>query len=239
MNTWLQGFLDNDSFFGRLMTRIGIIIASSIMFAIFSIPFVTIGAGLVALYHVMFRTLRRGGICNPFREFWAGFKGNFKQGTILWVIFVLIMAFFSMDIQICNQAGGLVQSFSFFIYMIGAAVIFLFLYMLPCMAAFNGKLTQLVRDALYFIVKKPLRFTVIAFFDIFPLVLTFTDIKYLPLYAFIWVFCGFGLIAMLGAYLLLPVFRPFLDDTDADAGTHNPNGDEEAALEDLRELDGL
>lgn len=239
MNTWLQGFLDNDSFFGRLMTKLGIIIASSIMFAIFSIPFVTIGAGLVALYHVMFKTLRNGGVCNPFKEFWAGFKSNFKQATILWVAFVLFMAFLSLDIQICNQAGGLVQSFSFFIYLIGAAVIFLSLYMLPCMAAFNGNLKQLAKDALYFIVRKPLRFIVIAFFDIFPMLLTFTDMKYLPLYAFIWVFCGFGLVAMLGAYLLLPVFRPFLDEKDEGSSTQNPYDDEESALEDLRELDGL
>ena len=76
MNTWLQGFLDNDSFFGRLMTKIGIIIAANIMFVLFSFPFFTIGAGLTALYHVMFKTLRNGGICNPFQEFWAGFKGN-------------------------------------------------------------------------------------------------------------------------------------------------------------------
>ena len=221
------------------MTKLGIIIAASIMFAIFSIPFVTIGAGLVALYHVMFKTLRGGGVCNPFKEFWAGFKSNFKQATILWLVFAAFAAFLSMDIQICDQAGDPVRSLRFLIYLIGAAAVFLFLYMLPCMAALNGGLVQLTRDALYFIVKKPLRFIVIAFFDIFPLVLTFTDLKFLPLYAFIWVFCGFGLIAMLGAYLLLPVFRPFLDDKDEEAMTQNPYDEEESALEDLRELDGL
>ena len=78
MNTWIQGFLDNNSFFGKLMTKIGIIIAANLMFVVFSVPFITIGAGLTALYHVMFKTLRGGGICNPFKEFWAGFKSNFK-----------------------------------------------------------------------------------------------------------------------------------------------------------------
>lgn len=149
MNTWLQGFLDNDSFFGRLMTKLGIIIAASLMFAVFSVPFITVGAGLVALYHVMFKTLRGGGVCNPFKEFWAGFKSNFKQATILWLVFVAFMAFLSLDIQICNQAGGIVQSLNFLIYLIGAFVIFLFIYMLPCMAAFHGKLGQLAKDALY------------------------------------------------------------------------------------------
>ena len=39
---------------------------------------------------------------------------------------------------------------------------------------------------MYFLVRKPFRFLVIAFFDIFPFVLTYSDLKDLPLYAFIW-----------------------------------------------------
>lgn len=240
MNTLLQGFLDNDSFFGKLMTKIGIIIAANIMFVIFSIPFVTIGAGLTALYHVMFKTLRNGGICNPFREFWAGFKGNFKQATIEWLIFVAFMGFLTVDVQICDQAGGTLSKLKILIYVIGAAAIFLYLYMLPTTAAFYGSIGQHIKDSLYFIIKKPFRFIVIAFFDIFPLVLTYSDPKDMPLYAFIWVSCGFGLIAMLGATLLLPVFRPFLDDIDeSENQAENPYGDEYADMDDLRELDGF
>lgn len=239
MNTWLQGFLDNDSFFGRLMTKIGIIIAANVMFVIFSIPFVTIGAGLTALYHVMFRTLRNGGICNPFKEFWAGFKGNFKQATITWLTFAAFMGFLSVDIQICDQAGDSFKALRILIYVIGAAVMFIYLYMLPTTAAFYGSIVQHMKDSLYFIVKKPFKFIVIAFFDIFPLVLTYSDAKDMPLYAFIWVTCGFGLIAMLGATLLLPEFSPFLSGTDDDDSQAGPGDDEYQAMEDLRELDGI
>ena len=240
MNTWLQGFLDNDSFFGKLMTKIGIIIAASLMFAVFSIPFVTIGAGLVALYHVMFKTLRGGGICNPFKEFWAGFKGNFKQGTIAWLAFVAVIGFITVDIQISGQSEGVIRAFEFPLLILGALFTFIYLYMLPTTAAFNGSIVQHIKDSIYFIIRAPLRFIVIAFFDIFPLVLTFTDLKYLPLYGFIWVTCGFGLVTMLGARLLLPVFSQFLDPVDdADDGTQNPYDDEYASLDDLRELDGM
>ena len=61
MNTLMQGFLDNDSFFGRFMTKLGIIIAANIMFVLLSIPFFTIGAGLSALYYVMFGRQRSPG----------------------------------------------------------------------------------------------------------------------------------------------------------------------------------
>lgn len=240
MNTFLRGFLDNDSFFGRFMTKLGIIIAANLMFAVFSLPFFTIGAGLTALYHVMFKTLRSGGVVNPFKQFWTGFKTNFKQATISWLVFVAIIGFLTVDIQICDQAGGMIRNFRFGLYVIGAAVIFLYLYLLPVTAAFKDTIPHLIRSAMYFLVKKPWKFAVIAFFDIFPLVLTYTDTRDLPLYGFIWVLCGFGLQAMLGATLLLPEFRPFLDEAEGGGDPVQDIGDDDSSMmDDLRELDGF
>lgn len=240
MNPIVQSFLDNDSFFGRLMTKIGIIIAANLMFVLFSLPFFTIGAGITALYHVMLKTLRNGGVVNPFKEFWKGFRNNFKQATIAWIVFVLIMGFLSVDVQICDQAGGAVRYLRFAIYTIGAAVIFLYLYLAPTMAVFEDTLPHLIKNAMFFLVKKPWKFAVIAFFDIFPLILTFSDVKDLPLYAFIWTLCGFGLQAMLGATLLLPEFSPFLEEITIDEEPFaGPEYDEISTMDDLRELDGL
>jgi uncharacterized membrane protein YesL len=240
MNPLVRGFLDNDSYFGRFMTKFGIIIGANLMFVVFSLPVFTIGAGLTALYHVMFRTLRSGGVVNPFKEFWKGFKTNFRQATISWLVLVFIMGFLTVDLQICAQATGPVRHLRFAIYAIMAAVIFLYLYLLPTMAAFEDTIPHLIRNAMYFIAKKPLRFVVIAFFDIFPLVLTYTDLKMMPLYAFIWTMCGFGLLAMLGATLLLPVFKPFLPVVDSDGDfVADPNEDEYSSVDDLRELDGF
>jgi uncharacterized membrane protein YesL len=240
MNPLVRGFLDNDSYFGRFMTKFGIIIGANLMFVVFSLPVFTIGAGLTALYHVMFRTLRSGGVVNPFKEFWKGFKTNFRQATISWLVFVFITGFLTVDLQICAQATGPVRHLRFAIYAIMAAVIFLYLYLLPTMAAFEDTIPHLIRNAIYFIAKKPLRFLVIAFFDIFPLVLTYTDLKMMPLYAFIWSMCGFGLLAMLGATLLLPVFKPFLPVVNSDGDfVADPNEDEYSSVDDLRELDGF
>ena len=135
MNPLVRGFLDNDSYFGRFMTKFGIIIGANLMFVVFSLSVFTIGAGLTALYHVMFRTLRSGGVFNPFKEFWKGFKTNFRQATISWLVFVFITGFLTVDLQICAQATGPVRHLRFAIYAIMAAVIFLYLYLLPTMAA--------------------------------------------------------------------------------------------------------
>ena len=202
MNNMVQGFLDNDSFFGRFMTKLGIIIAANIMFVLLSIPFFTIGAGFSALYYVMFRTLRNDGVVNPFKEFWTGLRMNFKQATITWILFVLLIAFLLMDIRICNAAGGTLGYLKIGVYAIGAAAVILYLYLIPVMTVFEDSLPHLIRNTVYFLCKKPLRTLVILFFDIFPFVLTFSDLQSLPLYAFLWVLCGFGLQAMLAATLI-------------------------------------
>ena len=242
MNTLIQGFLDNDSFFGRFMTKLGIIIAANIMFVLLSIPFFTIGAGFCALYHVMFRTLRGDGVVNPFKEFWAGLKSNFRQGTIAWIVFVLLIVFLLTDIRICNAAGGVFDIVKIGVYALIAAAVIVYLYLIPVMTAFQDTLPHLIRNALYFLIKKPWKTIVILFFDIFPFVLTYSDLQSLPLYAFVWVFCGFGLQAMLAATLLLPEFDPFLapkEDVEEALEPESHERTEEEILEDMRKLDGL
>ena len=244
MNNLIQGFLDNDSFFGRFMTKLGIIIAANIMFVLLSIPFFTIGAGFSALYYVMFRTLRGDGVVNPFKEFWAGLKANFKQATISWILFVLLIAFLLTDIRICKAAGGALDFVKIGVYALGAAAVIIYLYLIPVMTAFRDTLPHLIRNAVYFLIKKPWKTVVILFFDIFPFVLTYSDLQSLPLYAFLWVLCGFGLQAMLGATLLLPEFAPYLasKEEEAEEEAAEPESHmrtEEEILEDMRRLDGL
>ena len=238
----IQSFLDNDSFFGRFMTKLGIIIAANIMFVLLSIPFFTIGAGLSALYYVMFRTLRNDGVVNPFKEYWNGLRLNFKQATISWITLVLLAFLLLTDIRICNAAGGALDFLKIGAYVIGAVAVIIYLYLIPVMAAFDDTLPHLIRNAFYFLGKKPWKAAVILFFDIFPMVLTFSDLQSLPLYAFLWVLCGFGLQAMLGATLLLPEFEPYLAvndmgrEEDAESGSELHNKTEKEILEDMQKL---
>lgn len=214
MGERLQTFLDNDSTFGRLMTRCGIIIAANLMFLLFSMPVVTIGASYTALYHVMLKTLRGDGVINPFKQFWAGFKSNFKQATIYWIVLLALVVFGYADVTICRQAGGILQYFMYAIYALGMIALTITLHMFPVMAAFRDSILHLMRNALFFAVKKPVRTLILLFFNVFPLYLTYTDAQMQPLYAFIWCFFGFGALAMLGSYMLLPDFKIYLPEVD-------------------------
>ena len=214
MHELLSGFLSNESRFGRIMTRCGIIIAANVLFLLFSLPVVTTGASLAALYHVMFKTLRGDGVINPFAQFWTGFRTNFRQATLVWLACLFLVGFGWLDVRICLRAGGWIGNLRYAIYALGILLFIVALYLFPTMAAFANTIPNLARSGVYFAFRKPFKLAVNLFFHAFPMFLTYSDTQYQPLYAFLWATFGFGAIAMLTARLLLPEFTPFLPLVD-------------------------
>lgn len=74
----------------------------SLMWLVCCLPIVTTGAATTALYYTINKVIRhdRGHI---WQEYWHAFKANFKQATILNLIMIVMMAFFSLDCHIMYQ----------------------------------------------------------------------------------------------------------------------------------------
>ena len=158
----ISSFLDNDSSFGRFTTKLGILIGASVAFAVFCIPVVTIGPSLAGLYFVTLRTLRSDGVVNPFREFWRGFKGSFKQGLVSTLILAALIVIGWLDIRFCRWYGGVLNLFRYAIYALGIAALILSVHFFPVLAAFEDTLPHLLRNALFFAGKNPVRAILLA-----------------------------------------------------------------------------
>ncbi|MBR1781475.1 MAG: DUF624 domain-containing protein [Oscillospiraceae bacterium] len=238
--------ISNESAFGKVMTRLGIVIAANVLFCLFSLPVFTIGAAYTALYHVMLKTLRGDEVINPFVQFWRGFKDNFKQATLCWIVLLAVAAFGAFDVYWCHQLGGFLTVFQYAIYGVGLLLAIVALYLFPTMAAFRDTIPHLLRNAIYFALHKPLHLIVIFFFHAVPIALTLSDPQYLPVYGFIWVTCGYGLIVLLGATLLLRQFVQYLPAVDSSGeliedadGEDKGQAPERSEAEILREMEEL
>ena len=214
MHELIQGLISNESLFGRIMTRIGTVIAANLLFILFSMPVVTAGAALAGLYHTMLKMLRSKDAINPFKQFWKGFTGNFKQATIAWLIALFLIIFGYFDVWICRQAGEFIGNLRYGVYALGLVLFIILIYLFPTMAAFSDTLPNLVRNGVYWALRKPFKLLVNLFFHFFPMFLTYNDRGYLPLYAFLWVMFGFAAIALLTSNLLLSEFKPYLPVVD-------------------------
>lgn len=234
---FLRSFLDNNSVFGQLMTRCGIIIAGNILFVLCSIPVVTAGAAWSALLYVMLKTLYRDRELNPFRTFWQGLKENWKQGTLCWLAVLALEGFLYLEQFWCSQFEGIMGSFRYLILGLMALVGVLAAYAFPTMAAFRVMFSQLFRDCVYFAVKSPVTLVLVLASLVVPFGITWLDQANLPLYGFLWCGFGFGAVAMFQASLLLKLYRPYLqqeEDQEPDQGEKVPS--EKQVLEDMKKL---
>ena len=224
---WLGTFLDNHSLFGRIMTRCGILIAGNLLFLLFSLPVVTIGAAWTALYYTMMKTLRTDGELNPFRTFWDGFRENLKQASAAFWLFVLLGGFLVLELFWCGQFTGPVSLFRCGLTALLLAEGVTAAYLFPVMAAFRGSLGELIRDSVFFAVRRPVTLALVLFLHAAPVVLTVLDEARRPLYAFLWCLTGFSGVAICCGAMLLRQFNPLLQKSKSAADS--PEGTGEAA----------
>ncbi len=201
------GFLfDTDSKFGKAMGKIYLIVITNILFIAFSLPIVTIGASYTALCHVMLKTLRSQREVRPLEEFWEGFKSNFKQATIAWLIAVALLVFGYLDMFWSSQIGGLSLYLQLPIATMMCMIIVLLFYLFPTIAAFQNNVLNLVKNAIYFIMIKPWISLAIVCCNIIPLALLILDQVNQPTYVFGFFFFGFALITMISMNLISKTF---------------------------------
>lgn len=224
---FLRTFLGNDSFFGRLMYRLGVIVIGNLLFLVCSIPVVTVGASLSGLYYLCLRARRdkcRGNV-RILQTFFRGFRDNFKQATIGWLAMLLLAVVLFLEMSWCDQFAAPISYFKY--GLIGMLVLdaIAFMYWFPAIAAFKGTLREQATNTAYFAFSRPHYLVIVAALHVVPVVVSYMDLKYLPLAAFLWALCGFGLIAFLTSFFHLRQYAPFLKDLDL-AG--DPVGEDQA-----------
>ncbi len=212
----IGGFLQNDSAFGRLMTRCGTIIALNVLFVISCIPFFTIGAAGTGMYYAVFEMLNveadgmKGDAINPFKAYWAGFRENFIRITLCWLTFVGVMIVGYVNLQVCARWTGWMQNMSVGVIAVMMAAVVIMVYMLPAAAMFSGRLTELIKLSVSVAISHPVQMILVLFLNVAPMVLLYMDEINRPTYVFLGAFFGFGLIAYSIGKILLPQFKPYL-----------------------------
>lgn len=127
----------------------------SLLWFVFSIPLVTIGASTTALYYTANKVIRhsRGYV---FREFWSCFKSSFKQSTILWLIFAVIGIVLYTDIRLIDImiSGGFMNTLAkAFFYAMFLLLILLSLYVFPYIARFVLDSKSLVKNCAFIMLR--------------------------------------------------------------------------------------
>lgn len=127
----------------------------SILWILFSIPLVTIGASSTALYYTANKVIIHSN-SYVWKEFVRAFKSNFKQATIIWLLTAAVDYLLITD---CNLMYSLYKEGKFPVAIFGLFVAFGIafamwtFYMLPYISRFQIGLKQLMKNCLYLCVR--------------------------------------------------------------------------------------
>lgn len=141
------------------LMRIGDLLCLSVLWLVFSLPIVTIGASSAALYAAVHHCLRRGG-AGVWKSFWNAFRENFKRSTLAWLIELAVLALFALDtavfrsIRMSGDSMGKLYWAALFLEAVGMTwTAFVAAYA----ARFNGSVGEILRFGLLLMRLHPLR----------------------------------------------------------------------------------
>lgn len=197
-----------NSWLSRFLYLVADIVLFHVLWIIFSLPVVTIGASTTALYYCCMKRIRRdeGYIT---RNFIQAFKSNFKQSTLIWLLILLAGTILFTDLRIGMAAGGAVGKFM----LISCSILLIpflctVLYIFPVQAKFENRIIDNLKNAFLMSLSNFL-FTLLLIFIIATFVLlTLT----FPPFIGLMMISGIGIYAYLTSGIYVYVFRKYIPE---------------------------
>ncbi|MGN0999813.1 MAG: YesL family protein [Faecousia sp.] len=206
-----------DSKVMKLLGRIADIIILNILYLISCIPILTIGAATSALYTVCFRlgTDAEGPVI---KGYFAAFRDNFKQGTIVWLVILayLLCACYSA-VLLYHLQGAL--RYTFILFAVFALLgLTAFSYAFPLISQFQNRTWRVLYNAFVFSLAYLPKSLLMAALNFFPVVLICFDPNLYIRIGIIWYILYFSAVACVNVRLLRKVFSPFMSQEEEAEG---------------------
>ncbi len=202
-----------DSKISRALTWMIDIVFSGLLWCLFSLPILTIGAASTALYYAAVKCIRhdRGRL---WPVFWKGFRDNLSGSTKIWLLYLIAIAAGAANILAARQLSG--DGISPLTAMGG--IIFLpVLLTLPWMFAYRSRFDNTVRGSVRFVIY-------LAINNIGRTLLLTAEL--LGSLAIAWIMPEIapllpGAVALIMSLMIEPVFRTYTVDADTEDAWFN------------------
>ena len=198
----------------RFLNSVADMILLSMLWAVFSLPVVTMGASTAALYSIIMRYSEDDTML--LRRFWQAFRENLKRGCAAGLIFTAYAALLVLGIPILNgmEADSPVLRIAVWVSAFFCASICV--YTFPLLSQFDQKLMQTMKNALIISMCNLPSTLLVLLIHAIPL---FTAIvnpdmflsRALPFLSFM----GAGTIALLSGWVIKRVLRKYIPQTES------------------------
>ena len=144
----MRRLLDINNPIIRFLIALFDIMALSVLWTVFSLPIVTMGAASAALYSAAYTHVRRGDDY-LWNSFWTAFKENFRRSTLCWLVALAVLGLLIGDALILRSL--VLQGYSMgWMYGVTLALLVLVLTWTVYLAAYAARFDGTVREVLRF-----------------------------------------------------------------------------------------
>lgn len=206
----MSNIMKPDNPFFNVMSKIGDLIFLNIIFIISCIPIITIGCALSSV-HTVVNKLTKNQESHIARDYIIAFKENFKNSTVMWVIFLAAGAVIA-GFTVMLSRGSQPLLYIPYIFIV-TVYVFTLLYAFPLQAVFVNKPTAIIRNALLTAVKHLPQTILLVLILYLPgcITLMLPGIFY---FTFIyWVIIGFSLSAFIAGFVYRSIFKLYMEET--------------------------
>ena len=204
---------DIDSPLMRVLGKAADLLVLNLLTLVMCIPIITAGASLTAMHYCCLKIVRDHENSIP-KQFFHSFKDNLRQSTVIWLLFLAVVAFFGLDLHLMYINPTETSTFIF-----GGIIAALALLL------FAGTMVFPIQAKFYNPIPKTLKTAFLFSFKHFPRTLLMLAVNLFPFSLF--------LLGNLG-WMLLPLILCFCFSAPAFLAAVLYNKDFEAAEEAIR-----
>ena len=212
----MKNLFNLDNPFIQFLARVGDLIIVNVLFLACCIPVVTIGAAITAMHKVTQAIAldEDNGIA---KTFFRGFRENFKQATIVWVLMLVFAVSCGCNYLIITgfTVGLAAQVLQWVVILLTAVVVVLAAYLFPLIARYQNTIRQHAVNALILAVVKLPRTVALVALSALPVLIAVISFQTFLQTLIFWLALGFGFTSYMSSVLLKPVFAELEDTTGA------------------------
>ena len=203
-------FFDLDSPFMSGLNKLADLVILNLITLLGCLPVLTAGASLTAMHYVLLKMVRNeeGYV---FRDWFKSFKRNFRQATVIWIIFLAAGTMAALDLWIIQENGGAIPLFmKVFLILVILIVYAAYVWVFPILARYDNTVIKTVANALTMAFRVLPRTVLMGILAALPSLIFI----YLPqVFPIVFLF-GFTVPGMACAVLYSPVFRRMEPEED-------------------------
>lgn len=210
----MNSLFNSDNYVFRFLGRITDCLILNLLFILCSIPIVTIGPAVCALYYCMMKIVRDRD-SSITRMFFRSFRLNLRQGILMTLLFLAMALILVVDIRACDifefSASGFIQ---IMLYILSFILFAIASYVFPLLAQFDNTVRNTFKNAFYMALTNCGYTMIIIVLNSIPLILFLFFPELFILTVPLWLSFGFAIIAIINAKMFVNIFNKYIPENE-------------------------